>query len=118
MTFDGQKDQTAMLIAREVYAVDAGRLSCSWRLQELNLLLEVTGVEPAPRGYRSWTCSWRWEDWVPQMIEKSLPGIQWYHLQSKELDEEPELRTIICSQRIFKNIDFWSDLVGIYKQKF
>jgi len=35
-------------IAREVYAMDAGRLNCSWRLQELNMLLEVTGVEPAP----------------------------------------------------------------------
>jgi len=41
-----------LLIAREVYAVDAGRLSCSWRLQELNMLLEVTGVEHAPGGER------------------------------------------------------------------
>jgi len=42
-----------LLIAREVYAVDAGRLYCSWRLQELKLLLEVTGVESAPGDYRS-----------------------------------------------------------------
>jgi len=35
-----------LLIAREVYAVDAGRLNCSWRLQELNMLLELRVLSP------------------------------------------------------------------------